>query len=603
MDIKQKYERRIIKLNSLLKKQEKFEKEISLIRLLVFIVEINIVIYTYLSHRYILLAISLIIFFAIFIYLVVSHKRIRGRMKYTKLLTNINNDSLKRIKGEWDSFKDDGEDFMNNNHNYSEDLDIFGNKSLFQWINTAKTYTGRQNLSKLLTELVGNKKDILERQAAVDELSSMLKWRQRFLAEGMIASDKIHDPRDLIAWSKEDNEYFRSPYKIALIRILPIITIILIVQGYILSIIPSYWPSIALFSQFIFLILKGKERQQLLSISERFNHDLRTYYNMLKTFEKQRFLSPYIDNIQRSIKDKEGVEAFKQIDELTSIINAIANRRNSLYSILNVITLWDLQTIIALEKWKQNSGHCLEGWLDAIGKIEALSSLAVIRFDNPDWAMPIIKEDESVLETEGIGHPLLSNRISNDITFGHNKKVLLITGSNMSGKSTLLRTSGINLVLAYAGAPVCAKYFMASIMDIYTCMRVSDNLSENISSFYAELLRIKKIISEAEADRKVFFLLDEIFKGTNSIDRHIGAKVLINKLSKTKSIGMVSTHDLELCELEKENPKIANYHFREYYEDDKINFDYKLRSGASTTRNAIYLMKLAGIDIENDNFR
>jgi len=603
LDIKQKYERRIIKLNSLLKKQEKFEKEISLIRLLVFIVEINIVIYTYLSHRYILLAISLIIFFAIFIYLVVSHKRIRGRMKYTKLLTNINNDSLKRIKGEWDSFKDDGEDFRNNNHNYSEDLDIFGNKSLFQWINTAKTYTGRQNLSKLLTELVGNKKDILERQAAVDELSSMLKWRQRFLAEGMIASDKIHDPKDLIAWSKEDNEYFRSPYKIALIRILPIITIILIVQGYILSIIPSYWPSIALFSQFLFLILKGKERQQLLSISERFNHDLRTYYNMLKTFEKQRFLSPYIDNIQRSIKDKEGVEAFKQIDELTSIINAIANRRNSLYSIINVITLWDLQTIIALEKWKQNSGHCLEGWLDAIGKIEALSSLAVIRFDNPDWAMPIISEDESVLETEGIGHPLLSNRISNDITFGHNKKVLLITGSNMSGKSTLLRTSGINLVLAYAGAPVCAKYFMASIMDIYTCMRVSDNLSENISSFYAELLRIKKIISEAEADKKVFFLLDEIFKGTNSIDRHIGAKVLINKLSKTKSIGMVSTHDLELCELEKENPKIANYHFREYYEDDKINFDYKLRSGASTTRNAIYLMKLAGIDIENDNFR
>ena len=603
MDIKQKYERRIIKLNSLLKKQEKFEKEISLIRLLVFIVEINIVIYTYLSHRYILLAISLIIFFAIFIYLVVSHKRIRGRMKYTKLLTNINNDSLKRIKGEWDSFKDDGEDFRNNNHNYSEDLDIFGNKSLFQWINTAKTYTGRQNLSKLLTELVGNKKDILERQAAVDELSSMLKWRQRFLAEGMIASDKIHDPKDLIAWSKEDNEYFRSPYKIALIRILPIITIILIVQGYILSIIPSYWPSIALFSQFIFLILKGKERQQLWSISERFNHDLRTYYNMLKTFERQHFISPYIENIQRGIKDKEGVEAFKQIDELTSIINAIANRRNSLYSIINVITLWDLQTIIALEKWKQNSGHCLEGWLDAIGKIEALSSLAVIRFDNPDWAMPIISEDESVLETEGIGHPLLSNRISNDITFGHNKKVLLITGSNMSGKSTLLRTSGINLVLAYAGAPVCAKYFMASIMDIYTCMRVSDNLSENISSFYAELLRIKKIISEAEADKKVFFLLDEIFKGTNSIDRHIGAKVLINKLSKTKSIGMVSTHDLELCELEKENPKIANYHFREYYEDDKINFDYKLRSGASTTRNAIYLMKLAGIDIENDNFR
>jgi DNA mismatch repair ATPase MutS len=190
--------------------------------------------------------------------------------------------------------------------------------------------------------------------------------------------------------------------------------------------------------------------------------------------------------------------------------------------------------------------------------------------------------------------------VYNDLTIDGKFKVVLITGSNMSGKSTLLRTAGINLVLAYAGAPVCAKSFGASIMKIYTCMRIKDNLEESISSFYAELLRIKRIISEADSGERVFFAMDEIFKGTNSQDRHIGAKVLINKLSHTNSIGLVSTHDLELCDLEQKNDKIANYHFQEYYIDGSINFDYKLRIGPSTTRNALHLMRLAGIEVDEE---
>jgi len=202
-----------------------------------------------------------------------------------------------------------------------------------------------------------------------------------------------------------------------------------------------------------------------------------------------------------------------------------------------------------------------------------------------------------------MGHPLLINTcVANSLKFEPPENILLITGSNMSGKSTLLRTVGINLVLAYAGGNVCAKTFKCSIMDIYTCMRVNDDLEKNISSFYAELLRIKMIVNAVEEGQTVFFLLDEIFKGTNSIDRHTGAKALIMKLSKAKVLGLVSTHDLELGDLEKESNKVKNYHFQESYKDNEIYFDYKLRPGVSTTRNAAFLMKMAGIEFSEEEY-
>ncbi|MEL7598196.1 MAG: MutS family DNA mismatch repair protein, partial [Clostridiaceae bacterium] len=231
-----------------------------------------------------------------------------------------------------------------------------------------------------------------------------------------------------------------------------------------------------------------------------------------------------------------------------------------------------------------------------IGTIEELGSFSTLAFDNSDWTMPKFKENGFIFKGENIGHPLLgSERVCNDLTIEEDKKIILITGSNMSGKSTFLRTAGINLVLAYVGAPVCAKKFECSIMEIFTCMRISDNLEKNISSFYGELLRIKELVNKTKEERKVFFLLDEIFKGTNSIDRHTGAKILINKLSSKKVLGMVSTHDLELGSLEKENSNIKNYHFEEYYKNNNIYFDYKLRRDISTTRNAMYLMSIAGI--------
>ncbi|KJS82227.1 MAG: hypothetical protein JM58_15365 [Peptococcaceae bacterium BICA1-8] len=599
---KQKYERREGGYKKLLEKQEKAERLISNLRLAVFIIGIGVGILMYIAHNYILFTAILVAFIGMFIYFVICHGRLKVRMKYTTLLRDINTCSLKRLKGEWNTFVDDGRDFKDDSHNYSGDLDIFGKNSLFQWINTANTFIGRHKLRELFLGVIGNSYDIRERQEAVDELAAMLRWRQRFLAEGMMASAKLQDPENLITWARESNEVFRKPWIISIIRICPVITVILVLTGFLMNIIPWYLPAAALVIQFALLSYKSKERSRMFSISEIYADDMDVYYKMLKLFEKSNFKSPYIKKIKDGIRNKEGLEVFRQADRLSLIINSISDRRNFFYIIFNILTLWDFQNIIALERWKQKSGHFLKDWFDGLGRIEALASLAVIRFENPDWVMPMICDgNETVFQTKGLGHPLLpGKRTHNDVAIDNKAKVLLITGSNMSGKSTLLRTAGINLVLAYAGAPVCARSFQASIMGIYTCMRVSDNLGENISSFYAELSRIKKIVSEAESGKRVFFLLDEIFKGTNSQDRHTGARVLINKLSLTNSIGLVSTHDLELCDLELKNDKIVNYHFREYYKDGRIYFDYELRPGPSTTRNALYLMQLAGIDVSEN---
>ncbi|MDD3654325.1 MAG: DNA mismatch repair protein MutS [Desulfotomaculaceae bacterium] len=598
----QKYARRQRRYNKLLQKQEKSEGHICHLRLAVFITGIGVAILTYMVQNFILLTAGLVFFAAIFIYLVVRHERLKNSMKYTTLLRDINNSSIKRIKGEWNTFTDDGGDFQDSSHNYAGDLDIFGKNSLFQWINTANTYIGRRRLSELLSGITGNSDDICARQEAVDELATKLSWRQRFLAEGMLAKGRMHDPGDLINWVRERNEAFRNFWVIAMVRIFPVVTIILVLTGFALNKIPWYLPTAALVLQFALLSYKSKERQRMFGIAENYVDDLKVYYKMLKLFEKHNFKSTLIKKIKDGIKDKTGLEVYRQVDRLSAIIDAISNRRNIFYIFFNILMLWDFQHIIALERWKQKSKHILKKWFEALGQIEALASLAVIRFENPDWVMPTIYAgNETVFAAKEIGHPLLAvKRTHNDLAIANQVKVLLITGSNMSGKSTLLRTAGINLVLAYAGAPVCAKWFRASLMEINTCMRVSDDLGENISSFYAELLRIKKIVGEAKTGKRVFFLFDEIFKGTNSMDRHTGAKVLINKLSLTNSIGLVSTHDLELCDLERENDRIANYHFREYYQDGKICFDYKLRPGPSTTRNALYLMQLAGIDVDED---
>lgn len=596
---REKYSKRKMQYERLLTKQTRIANLISNLRLAVFVLGLTLGIVLYVKgvrgFSVGVWALTLLVF----IYLAVRHHKILANKKTVLSLIQINTDALMRLDGEWSSFPDNGEDFRAEDHPYADDLDIFGRSSLFQWINTAQTYLGRIKLKEALAEAPDSVNEIRKRQETILELASALTWRQRFNTEGLLLLGKMN-PEPLFKWAETRNSFYLSQTLMVLVRLFPALTILLIILYYVTSVIPAFWPVSGFALQALALFI-GKERGQALATVYGYERSLKTYYQMLKRFELKHYQAKLLQEYQSGLKGRSKHPAFKQLEQLSKIVDAISNRNNAIFLLINILTLWDYQCMIALENWKKDSGRLLKRWLTTIGEVEALSSLAIIAHDHPDWGVPQIQEGQPFLVARSLGHPLLTQGcVRNDLTIKKPAGILLITGSNMSGKSTLLRTAGINLVLAYAGASVCAENFSYAPMQIYTCMRVSDNLEKSISSFYAEILRIKKIVEFAQkSNGQIFFLLDEIFKGTNSQDRHIGAKTLVMQLGKLGAIGMVSTHDLELGELERDsNGKIRNYHFREYYQNDKIQFDYKLRPGIATTRNALYLIKLAGIDIE-----
>jgi DNA mismatch repair ATPase MutS len=592
------YTKRKDKYNKLIQSRTKAINMVSNLRLAVFIIGLAVGGMLYLAKLYILLFASIIAFVAAFIYLIIKHEKIIEIKRFLTYLLNINEDSIKRLEGKWHEFKDKGEEYVDSGHRYCQDLDIFGDRSLFQWINSSKTYYGRSYFKDILGSTPKSVEEIVLRQQAIVELSSKLNWRQRFQAEAMRVSDKTIDPEDLIKWALNHEIFYLKKWLGVSVKVLPVFTGLVILLAINTQFVTFHIPLLLLLMQAILLRINRKQRSEVFDLAEKYSKDIKVYYNAVRHFEKHNFRSDHIKGIKAEMVNDEGLKAYKQLDRLSRIIDNISTRHSAFFEVINILTLWDYQCIVAIESWKQSSGKYLLSWIQSVGKVEALCGLAIICFDNPEWTMPNLNESSPFIEAIGLGHPLLGqNGVSNDLMIKNPVKVLLITGSNMSGKSTLLRTVGINLVLAYAGAPVCAKSFSASIADIYTCMRVSDDLGKSISSFYAELLRIKEIVKGAESGKKVFFLLDEIFKGTNSRDRHMGARVLIKRLCELNCSGLVSTHDLELSDLENEGFDIKNYHFEEYYKDNSINFDYKLRKGVSTTRNAVYLMRLAGIDI------
>ena len=589
------YEKRKQVYSDLLKKQGRRMDHLSNIRLIIALVGIGNIIYFYMIKSTFIYYI-LPIYILLFIYLVVKHNRLKDHHKYLYIYHEINEKALERFNGNWNKFKDTGLEFQEDHHPFSGDLDIFGQGSLFQYINTTTTYMGRQTLKKYLTEPSKNMEQINKRQEAVAELADKLAFRQRLTAEGLITPDRSDDNEDLYDFFKTKVEIYTKPWLIIGVRLFPVISIGFILL-YFLEIVSYRIPFLTVLIQILIFRYQLKVRSNILDLVYKHEDGIKTYSKILYQIEKNHFKSNYLIELKDRLQDGSNTKAFEQIKRLGRIADQISNRSNIYFIPINVITLWDYQCMVALEDWKNQSGSLIETWLDTIGTFEALSSLANLRYDHPDWCFPKIVDQPYYIMAKDMGHPLITeDRVCNDFKIEDPTKVLLITGSNMSGKSTYLRTAGINMVLAYAGAPVCAKEFYCNIFSIYTCMRVSDNLEKNTSSFYAELLRIKKIVDESKINN-VFFLLDEVFKGTNSQDRHEGAKLLIKKLLDNKAIGLVSTHDLELGVLEKESDnKIKNYHFKEYYENNEIFFDYRLNQGVSNTKNALYLIGMIGID-------
>ncbi len=535
-----------------------------------------------------------------FIMLIVLHEKVQKRKDLAYALTEINRQSLARITGRWVDFTDQGEEYLDPEHPYSFDLDIWGRGSVFQWINHTFTFLGREFLHNTLLQPGKNIAHIKARQDAIEELAGKLDWRQHFRAEGNFIKKGSNDPAPLFAWAENENPLFRRPWLIWGIRAIITITMISLLLAWRVDIRFLYFSGVMLLAQLVLLFVGQRLSADAYGVTNLHRDTIITFKQLLTLIEAENFSSDYLSGLRLQLVDPDENHASRQIDKLSSIVNMMNFQYGQLfYFLVNLFFLFDYHCMFALEKWKQQSGGNLRTWFTVVGKIEEISSLAIIRYDQPDWCVPQFTSTPQTLAAENMGHPLLPAdvRVCNDLHLKGSGSVLLITGSNMSGKSTLLRTVGVNLVLAYSGAPVCAQSFTCSIMDIYTVMRVNDNLEKNISSFYAELLRIKTIVQAAGKNHNLLFLLDEIFKGTNSQDRHSGAKVVIRKLSQMGAAGLVSTHDLELGALASE-PDLAveNYHFSEHYANHQILFDYKLRTGISQTTNALYLMRMVGID-------
>lgn len=531
----------------------------------------------------------------LFAWLVIKYEATEKSSKRYLRLAEINRLELKCLEGDFSGFKT-GEEYTERDHPYSYDLDIFGKASLFQYICRTTSKPASDKLAEYLKQ-PALRGVILQRQSAVAELQPLTDWRQKMMTLGHLNAGAGSDPAPLIQWL-ESSDLFRKNGRekiltgcLSIIALAAVITVIAGLPAVILA--PVFGVN------FIYYFTRFKKISKLQEQVSRSSELLRAYSEIIALIEYRDFAAPMLKNLQSQFMGE--ISASQRIRKLSTQVGRLDSRLNVLVSIpLNLLFFTDIHFCLSLEKWKREHAALIPGWFTSMAEFEALNSLSNMAFNNPEWVFPEVTDDYFVLRAENMGHPLIpaSRRISNDFSVEGPGKAIVITGSNMSGKSTFLRTCGVNAVLAFAGAPVSASAFTVSLVRLNSSMRISDSLEENISSFYAELRRLRAIIDGAESDPRAFLLLDEILRGTNSDDRYTGSVALIKQLTGYGSVAMVATHDLRLAGLEQALPEsIENYHFDVKVNDEELFFDYRLTPGICSSFNASLLMKKMGIRV------
>ncbi|WP_153798351.1 MutS-related protein [Foetidibacter luteolus] len=494
--------------------------------------------------------------------------------------------------------RDAGTEFMPPHHLYAKDLDIFGPASLYQYINRCSSQQGKQLLAGhlLQPQPAGH---IEMQQEAVKDLSQRPAWCQQLLSYGMAGAITAATEKKLIQWLQQPPVMAQLYWK-WLAYIYPVIsigTIILFAADVIST--PAFNFILVLFFAFSFSLVRYTHPVYVL-LSKAVD-EVNTLQRQLQHLENEQFNNRLIDGIKQQIKSNRAKTASQEILELKNILNRFDLRLNIFaFAVLNTLLLWDLRQMLALNKWKQKNGQALPHYFDAIAKLEVTASLATLAFNQPGWCYPSVTGEHLTFSGTGIGHPLIqeNKRVYNNFAMQGAGKVVLVTGSNMGGKSTFLRSVGINTVLALAGSPVCAESFTVSHTQLMTSMRIEDNLAESTSTFYAELKKLETIIKAVNRGEKVFILLDEILRGTNSLDRHTGSKALIQQLIQHNATAIIATHDIELAKLQQNFPAaITNYHFDVQVANGELYFDYKLKEGICQSLNASILMKKIGIEM------
>lgn len=540
--------------------------------------------------------IGILIFLVIFLMLMRKQQQARTNRNFQRNLVSINEDELGRLDLRFKR-PDTGAEFREKDHNYSDDLDIFGEYSLFKLLNRTHTAEGSRRLANWLKN-PANAPEVNLRQEAAGDFSQHPELIQGWEATALLHEHAAKHVGEFQAWVAET---FAAPLRNTLSwRWYPLVTLVIAVL-YFTGIVPGI---AVLASLAIHLFILGRYAEYvkvLANTTTSMGRTLTAYAELLKKAESAPYQSAWWQ-----LRNERIVGSSAALATAGNLFEKLDYRNNPYFAIfMGIPTLWDLHILNGLESWKAAHHDHLTDWLDVLADTEAMNSLAGHAFANPEYTVPEVKDSPEVtIVANELGHPLIpaAKRISNNFAMQGTGKTILVTGSNMSGKSTFLRTIGLNLVLAQMGAVVSAGAFACSPVRVFSSMRTQDSLEESTSSFYAELKRLRKLLLLADEHHEapVFYLLDEILKGTNSADRHRGAEALIRQLHAKKASGMVSTHDLELGEWGATENYIHNFHFRSDVENGQLHFDYRLHEGICRSFNASELMRMMGIAIGPD---
>ncbi len=535
-----------------------------------------------------------------FVVLVVVHSRLTQRARRAAEMAAVNREALARLRRAWSELPDvhsAGEP----GHPYAHDLDVFGHASLARLFGTAGTGIGRDRLHGWLLE-PSSTADARRRQGAVRELVERLDFRQDLQVAGRLAgSPNRRAIERFLGWAEGEPWLLRRPMVLWAARLIPAATVILaVLQGQ--GVMQAPWWILTLIAGVILALLLGRRVHDLLDRASLGDASLRNYAGVVERIQAQEFTSETLRAARVALTEE--CDARRELSRLGWLTELADLRHGGMfYVLIHVPTLWDFHVLAALEHWQRRAGRHVRDWADRIAEVDACAALATPVAEEPGWSFPQLAAEGTELTAEALAHPMLpaDQRVPNDVVVGPPGTFLMVTGSNMSGKSTLLRAVGVNAVLALAGGPVCARSLRTPPLDVRTSMRVEDSLEEGVSLFMAELRQLKRVVDAADTarERAVLYLLDEILHGTNSAERQVAVRRVIAHLIESGAIGAISTHDLDLAASEPLASAVVAVHFRETVHPEghepPMTFDYVLREGVATSTNALKLVRLVGL--------
>lgn len=599
-NLRNEYQARADRFAGQLKKIKQKDLRTAWFRALSFLAAL-VLLFSYAGKSWIVGILVPVLLIFLFIYLVQFSAGLRIKTRHLGNLVQVNQDELAALSGDHSPFKS-GEEYIDYHHAFSYDLDIFGRHSVYQMLDRTGTIPGKDRLAHVLMNPEQDAEQILLRQQAVQELTNELDWRQEFLATARQIDFEKDETKELKKWLHGGDIFLSGALYPLLFMLVPLAGVVLpfLVAFNLLNV---WW----LFWYLLPLALVAFQSKRILREQNRlgrFVNLFRKYSGLLNLMEQADFASDYLRDEQDQLRQNE-TEASQIVSKLSGIQWGLETRNNLIMAfILNAFLLWDIRYMVTLEKWRRDYGTAFLKWLEVIADFEVLNSLAAWAYNRSDLVYPEISKKAYHINMQDGGHPLLdaSRRVDNDLYFSGPSQIKIITGANMAGKSTLLRTVGVNLLLAMVGAPVCARKFEFTPLRMRTSVRTNDSLGDSESYFYAELVKLQRVMEDLQGGEPIFVIVDEMLKGTNSRDKHRGSVGLIKQLIHLGAIGLVATHDIELGQLTQKYPdQVENKCFEVDIKEDQLVFDYRLRDGISQNLNATFLMTQMGI-IEKSTF-